>query len=62
MPRINLLPWRAELRQKRKKEFLVALLGAAIVGALLVYAWTPLPVKQDHLLFMPGSQQGNKGP
>ncbi len=25
MPRINLLPWRAELRQKRKKEFLVGL-------------------------------------
>src|SRR6185295_14849341 len=37
MPRINLLPWRAELRQKRKKEFLVALLGAVIVGAALVY-------------------------
>jgi type IV pilus assembly protein PilN len=38
MPRINLLPWRAELRQKRKQEFLVALLGAVIVGAVLVYA------------------------
>jgi type IV pilus assembly protein PilN len=38
MPRINLLPWRAELRQKRKKEFLTALLGAVIVGAVLVYA------------------------
>jgi type IV pilus assembly protein PilN len=38
MPRINLLPWRAELRQKRKQEFLVALLGAVIVGAALVYA------------------------
>jgi type IV pilus assembly protein PilN len=38
MPRINLLPWRTELRQKRKKEFLVALLGAVIVGAALVYA------------------------
>jgi type IV pilus assembly protein PilN len=37
MPRINLLPWRAELRQKRKKEFLVALLGTVIVGGLLVY-------------------------
>ena len=37
MPKINLLPWRAELRQKRKKEFLVALLGAVIVGAALVY-------------------------
>lgn len=38
MPRINLLPWRSELRQKRKKEFLVALLGSVIAGAALIYA------------------------
>jgi type IV pilus assembly protein PilN len=38
MPRINLLPWRAELRQRRKKEFLVALLGAVLIGGLLAYA------------------------
>jgi len=37
MPRINLLPWRAELRQKRKKEFLVALAGTLVVGAGVVY-------------------------
>jgi type IV pilus assembly protein PilN len=37
MPRINLLPWRAELRQKRKKEFLVALMGAVVIAGLLVY-------------------------
>jgi len=37
MPRINLLPWRAELRQKRKKEFLVGLMGAVVVGFGLVY-------------------------
>jgi type IV pilus assembly protein PilN len=37
MPRINLLPWRAALRQKRKKDFLVALLGAVIAGVALVY-------------------------
>jgi type IV pilus assembly protein PilN len=37
MPRINLLPWRTELRQKRKKEFLVALAGTLIVGAGAVY-------------------------
>ena len=37
MPRINLLPWRAELRQQRKKEFVVALLGAAVVGMGIVY-------------------------
>jgi type IV pilus assembly protein PilN len=38
MPRINLLPWRTELRQRRKKEFLTALLGSVLVGGLLVYA------------------------
>jgi type IV pilus assembly protein PilN len=38
MPRINLLPWRTELRQRRKKEFLVALLGAVMIGGLLAYA------------------------
>jgi type IV pilus assembly protein PilN len=37
MPRINLLPHRAALRQQRKKEFFVALLGAAIVGGVIVY-------------------------
>jgi type IV pilus assembly protein PilN len=37
MPTVNLLPWRAELRQKRKKEFLVAMLGAVIAGGLIVY-------------------------
>ena len=35
MPSINLLPWRAELRKRRQKEFLVGL-GAAIgFGALI---------------------------
>ena len=37
MPRINLLPWRAELRQKRKKEFVVALAGSLIVAVGVVY-------------------------
>lgn len=37
MPRINLLPWRAELRQRRKKEFLVALAGSLVVAAGVVY-------------------------
>jgi type IV pilus assembly protein PilN len=37
MPRINLLPWRADLRQRRKKEFLVALAGTLLVGAGVVY-------------------------
>ena len=33
MPRINLLPWREELRQKRKKEFFIAALGAIGLAA-----------------------------
>jgi len=37
MPRINLLPWRTELRQQRKKEFVVALAGALVVAAGVVY-------------------------
>jgi len=37
MPRINLLPWRAELRQKRKKEFMVALAGSLIVAVGVIY-------------------------
>jgi type IV pilus assembly protein PilN len=57
MPRINLLPWRAELRQKRKKEFLVALLGAVIVAASLVYlskltvqSWTASQIARNNIL------------
>jgi type IV pilus assembly protein PilN len=59
MPRINLLPWRAELRQKRKKEFLVALMGAVIVGAALVYlskltvqGWTSAQLERNNILKM----------
>jgi type IV pilus assembly protein PilN len=37
MPRINLLPWRAELRQKRKKEFMVALAGSLVVAVGVIY-------------------------
>jgi type IV pilus assembly protein PilN len=37
MPRINLLPWREELRQKRKKEFLLAVLGAVLMGGALSF-------------------------
>lgn len=37
MPRINLLPWREELRQKRKKDFLLAICGAVMMGGLLAY-------------------------
>jgi type IV pilus assembly protein PilN len=39
MPRINLLPWREELRHKRKKDFVTAVLGAMLVGGLLAYGY-----------------------
>ena len=35
MPRINLLPWRAELRKQRRNQFFMGL-GGALVAALLV--------------------------
>jgi type IV pilus assembly protein PilN len=36
MTKINLLPWRDELRQKRKKEFITICSGVALLGALCV--------------------------
>ena len=39
MPRINLLPWRDELRQKRKKDFLTALGAAVLVAAFITLAF-----------------------
>jgi type IV pilus assembly protein PilN len=57
MPRINLLPWRADLRQRRKKEFLVALAGTLIVAAGVVYLskltvqqWTSAQQGRNQLL------------
>lgn len=38
MPRINLLPWRAEQRAQRKKEFLIGLGGALALAAVIVLA------------------------
>ena len=55
MPRINLLPWREELRQKRKKDFLTALIGAVMIGGLLAYA-TKLGVQAQTR-----AQQGRNG-
>jgi len=37
MTKINLLPWREELRKKKKQEFFTVLVGMVIVGALLVF-------------------------
>lgn len=37
MARINLLPWREQLREERKKEFLTTLVLVVILGAALVF-------------------------
>lgn len=39
MPDINLLPWREELREERKRQFTVVVVGVLILGALMGYAW-----------------------
>lgn len=36
MPRINLLPWRDELRKQRRNQFYAALGGAAVAAAILL--------------------------
>lgn len=37
MARINLLPWREQLREERKQRFLVSLVGVLVVAAGLVF-------------------------
>ncbi|MBT8137292.1 MAG: PilN domain-containing protein [Gammaproteobacteria bacterium] len=37
MPRINLLPWREELRKERQRNFAVAAAGAVLIGAAAVF-------------------------
>lgn len=39
MAKINLLPWRDERRQEKKKEFFTVLGGFCILGALCGYLW-----------------------
>ncbi|WP_097462315.1 PilN domain-containing protein [Mangrovitalea sediminis] len=39
MARINLRPWREELRAERQKQFVVMLVGAVIIGAGLAFLW-----------------------
>ncbi|MFL0810373.1 MAG: PilN domain-containing protein [Agarilytica sp.] len=39
MARINLLPWREEMRQEKKKEFLTQLGGICILVALVAFVW-----------------------
>jgi type IV pilus assembly protein PilN len=57
MPRINLLPWRAELRQRRKKDFIVALGGSLIVAVGVIYlskltvqGWTSNQISRNAVL------------
>jgi type IV pilus assembly protein PilN len=35
MPSINLLPWRQELRQRRRKEFLIGIVGAVVLAGII---------------------------
>lgn len=37
--KINLLPWRAELREQRKRDFLKILAGCAVAGLLVFAIW-----------------------
>ena len=37
MARINLLPWREELRKERQRQFLSTLLGTVILGIVMVF-------------------------
>jgi type IV pilus assembly protein PilN len=39
MARINLLPWRAERRKQREREFYAQLGVAAAAGVIIVFAW-----------------------
>jgi len=39
MAKINLRPWREELRAERQKQFVVMLLGAVIIAAGLAFIW-----------------------
>ncbi|MDX1452150.1 MAG: PilN domain-containing protein [Oleiphilaceae bacterium] len=39
MPRINLRPWREELKAERQKQFVTMLVGVLIVAAGLVFLW-----------------------
>ena len=57
MPRINLLPWRAEQRQRRKKEFLIALGGSLVVAVGVIYlskltvqGWTSNQITRNEVL------------
>ena len=37
MAHINLLPWREQLREERKREFFVLLMGVVVIAAGIVF-------------------------
>ena len=39
MAKINLRPWREELRAEKQKQFVVMILGAAFIAAGLTFLW-----------------------
>lgn len=39
MPDINLLPWREELREERKRQFFSSLVLTAVLAAIIGFAW-----------------------
>lgn len=42
MANINLLPWREEYRQEKKKEFQIQIFGVAIAACLVAFAWVSM--------------------
>jgi type IV pilus assembly protein PilN len=62
MTRINLLPWREELRQERQKQFmtmlaLCVLLAAAIIGAIHILMNSKIDYQNSRNRFMQGEIQ-----
>lgn len=47
MARINLLPWREQLREERKQRFLVSLVGVLVVAAGLVFLGINFSVRRS---------------
>jgi len=47
------------MKRQSFSPLLLSLLTASLLGPPMLHAWTPFPVQEDHLLFMPGSQQGS---
>ncbi|MDO3387389.1 PilN domain-containing protein [Gilvimarinus sp. SDUM040013] len=49
MATINLLPWRDKYREEKKKEFIVIMLGVAVIAGLVAFVWiSHVNGKVDH--------------